>query len=100
MINDHTQWLYHKEKGPRLVKEGLEITEGWYDSPDFDNANPMWGEPEPEKPKAIAPPKKYPSQMNATELKAHGDLLGLKFDDGMTKKEMRKAITEFVEAQK
>ena len=46
MINDHTQWLYHAEHGGRLFQKGELTTKGWYDSPDFANANAMWGETE------------------------------------------------------
>lgn len=46
MKNDQRQWLYKKDEEARIFEEGEEITEGWYDSPDPNHAEPMWGDDE------------------------------------------------------
>lgn len=91
MINDHDQWLYHKEKKPRLFLAGEEITEGWYDSPMFETAVPMWGGTVGDD--APEDPEKPLYHMNKAELLAHAEILGVEdLDESMTKNEIKKLI--------
>ena len=44
ILNGCKQFLYHKTEAARIFEEGEPITDGWYDSPDFENATAMWGD--------------------------------------------------------
>ena len=112
MKNTHKQYLYNEVEGVRLFEEGELIPEGWYDSPDFENAIPMFDIDDyvtENMRKDAAPtieeiedkvkesfeeaPKKYLSQMNLSELKEEAKLLGIEgFDETITKRDLRKLI--------
>ena len=99
MINTRRRWLYSKTEEPRIYEVDEDLKGDLYDSPAFDDPRTKCvtgipkAEPEPEIEKGL---KKYPSQMNKDELIEHGAFIGLEFKDGMSKREMRKAITEAV----
>jgi len=99
--------MYSKTEEARIFEKGAAIPIGWYDSPAFDDprTRKMWEalddgagteKSEPVKPKA----KKYPSQMNQSELIDFGKGIGLELNEAMTVKEMRLKINEFIESNK
>jgi len=44
ILNDHRQWLYHRDGEGRIFEEGEPITEGWYDNPNPEIGEAMWGD--------------------------------------------------------
>lgn len=94
MINDHKQFLYHEKFGAKVFDEGDEIPSGWFDSPDFKNARHMSEDVVIDaEPTDIVPDvKKYPSQMNKSELIELGISIGVDLDESMTKSKMLEEI--------
>lgn len=97
MINKHKQWLYSKEHGGKIFEVGVEINGEWYDSPDFDSPKTvMVGDVEATELKEVT--TKYPSQMNKDELLEKAALLGVEIPEDATRKDMIKAITDYVKS--
>ncbi len=45
-------WMYHPEKGAKLFDSFDDVPDGWFDSPDFENAlvvETQAGDPDPQK---------------------------------------------------
>lgn len=91
MKSTHRQFLYHREEDPRIFEKDEHIPEGWFDSPDFKNATPMWFD---KKEKAEDGEEKPLRLMNKGELMEYAIKHDVEVDEAMTKQKIIHAIID------